>query len=347
MTTQENDPTDRHLLLWLALSLCLHLVAAGLLYVSHDFGVGTEDKLEVEWVTLASEPLAPSPVPEASEPTSPPSAAVAPAPAPLAQTQLEPPKATDRLAKVETQTTRAESVPPETQIAITKENGEHNPLGLDTLLPSGSWSPGTGTGADNSGAPGRGEPGGVEGGWATGRGTGLVPLPVVKERIQEDARRAVAENRVARGLVSPEMNSISTKLEDNWPVTLEEVHRWPIRPEVKVEYWTPEGTEGDVAVPSCTYRRFSLAVVQVVVDRDGVLVSTNIVRSSGSRRLNREAIDLITRSSPFPAPEPDDLDASGHSSSTWDVGVRDYTISSCFYLGRKKLVKDIVLLGAY
>jgi TonB family protein len=167
---------------------------------------------------------------------------------------------------------------------------------------------------------------------------------VVKERIQADARDVIARDRVARGLVTPEMNKMGDRLEDRWNITLRDVHHWPAHPQQGVEYWAPPGFEDQAPAPPCLYRRFSLAQVRITVDRDGALVSSEIVRSSGSRRWDREALDLIERTAPFSPPAARDLDQYGHSRSTWDIGARDYSLSNCVYLGGKFLVKDIVLI---
>jgi len=167
---------------------------------------------------------------------------------------------------------------------------------------------------------------------------------VVRARIQADAHSVIARDRVARGLVTPEMNRIATGLEQNWKITLPDLRHWPGRPEQRLEHWVPAGLEAESTVPPCPYQRHRLALVTLEIDRDGALVSVDVVPPSGSRRADREAVDLIRRSAPFPAPNPRDLDAHGISRSVWDIGARDYSLSSCRYIGGQDLVKDIVLV---
>ncbi len=340
MGTSPTDPDDRFLL-WVGFSALLHLAVAAALP-----GPGTgltvqQADFTVQWVALAT------PVPAAAFPrheeTAEPEATVATAPK---------------------QVDRAPSVPRGSRQPNVRANaGRPEPRQSDSAevsagkLPEAVLSPerwpglsmrATDSKLGSAGGDRRGE--GSDGsGWGdgTGRGTGLVPIPVVERRIEEEGRRVVARDRVARGLVSPELNAVSTRMESEWRVTHEDLQRWPVRPETRVEYYTPEGAGEDVPATSCTYQRYSLARVRVTIDRDGSLVSSEIVRSSGSRRLNREVLDLVRKSAPFPPPPEYELDASGTVSGVWDVGVRDYSRSSCFFFHRSKVVKDIVFLGSY
>lgn len=220
---------------------------------------------------------------------------------------------------------------------------------MTDLLPH-TWGSSPGAGTSGTGSAGTGtEAGGEAAAWGgpTGRGTGLVPIPVAEKQIQEEGKQIVAEDRVARGLVSPETNAVGTQLEAVWTVTPRDVRRWPVRPETRREYFAPEGMDENLPGGTCTYQRYSLARVRIVLDRDGSLVSAQVVRSSGSRRLDRQALDLVRRAAPFPPPPSHELRADGTVASVWDVGVRDYSRSSCLFFTRKKLVKDIVLVGEF
>jgi protein TonB len=53
-------------------------------------------------------------------------------------------------------------------------------------------------------------------------------------------------------------------------------------------------------------REQGLVVVEFTLDRSGRLVSIDVVRASCSAELDSEAVDMVRRSSPFPAP-PDEM----------------------------------------
>ena len=71
--------------------------------------------------------------------------------------------------------------------------------------------------------------------------------------------------------------------------------------------WTKEivaALERNKAYPDAAKSRGERGVAQVFfsLDRQGNLVSSRILRSSGSELLDQEALDVIRRSEPFPPP---------------------------------------------
>ncbi len=342
-----NTASDRQLPIWIGLSTLFHLALGIAVWHGGHWVSSPPEQLEVEWVFLSSPP---------EQNTSRAGDETTPGPEPAARRVAALPsrrgsrRVVPRILPVATPAPAANRSSP----AIPATPATERKASVPDIFPD-RWevAPGEATGATIGGpatgdGAGPGSPGESEGwGDGTGRGTGLVPIPVVERRIEDDGKRIVAQDRVARGLVSPEVNSVSTRMEAAWKVTRQDVRRWPVRPETRVEYFTPEGTDDQVTGASCTYQRYSLAQVRVVVDQDGALISATIVRSSGSRRWNREALDLVRQAAPFPPPPAHERDASGRVSSVWDIGVRDYSRSSCFFFHKNRLVKDIVLVGVY
>lgn len=202
-------------------------------------------------------------------------------------------------------------------------------------------------------AAGKGASGGSRtGGIPAGQGRPLDAAGITA-LIQADGLATQARLRADRSLHSTILRDYGSKLEDRWDVQLKEVQRWPIRPELKLAHpgpesmrdFKPEGWTGlDISDP-CGYARYSLGQVRLVIDQTGRLLKRELVRTSGSRRLDREVLQLVDQSAPFEPPEPLDLGRDGLCRSIWDIGVRDYSRSSCYTPGQKPLVKDILLVA--
>lgn len=220
---------------------------------------------------------------------------------------------------------------------------------------------GASEGTGREGTPASGEPrGGAGSGLGrtqTGDGVRRGPLTHDEVLAQLDvyASDVRARERADRALYSKVLRDYGSQLEAQWEVTPEQVRRWPLNPTIQGAVAANHGLQDfvpanapvlDISTP-CTYARYSVALVQIVVDRKGSLLSKQIVRSSGSRRLDHDVLSLVARSAPFPRPDEMDLSREGLSRSVWDIGVRDYTQSNCRIPGMKPIVKDILLMAVY
>lgn len=237
---------------------------------------------------------------------------------------------------------------------------ELDPTRLDGGVAGALGMAGDPSSASSAGASGGAANGPAAGGRGrTGAGDGVNRGPLNHDQIlaQLDsyASDVRAKDKGDRALYSKVLRDYGSKFEDHWDVSLEQVRKWPLTPTIQLAYaanhglqdFLPKDVPGlDISTP-CPYARYSVALVQVVVDKTGALVSKSIVRSSGSRRLDKEALSLVARSAPFPPPEPMDLSQEGISRSVWDFGVRDYTQSTCRAPKMKPIVKDILLMAVY
>lgn len=185
------------------------------------------------------------------------------------------------------------------------------------------------------------------------RSRGLLDAEGVRDLLRGDAKTTQAQLRADRALHSKTLRDYGDRMESVWEVRLEEVKRWPTRPEVKLAHPGPESMRDfrrggwgglDISDP-CAYERHSLGWVRLSLDAQGRLLKREVVKSTGSRRMDKEVLRLVDKSAPFTPPEAQDLGQDGLSRSTWDVGVRDYSRSSCFTPGQKPLVKDIILVA--
>lgn len=184
-------------------------------------------------------------------------------------------------------------------------------------------------------------------------GEGPLSTEDAEAALSRYANEVRSQERASRSLHSKVLRDYGSRMEDAWEVSVSQVKRWPITPQTKLAFAgnqsltdsRPDWQKGTDISDPCTYQRYSIAWVSLEVDARGALVSHTIVRSSGSSRLDRDALALVQTSAPYPPPEPMDLDARGICRSTWDIGVRLYSQGTCFVPGMKPLVKDIELVG--
>lgn len=248
---------------------------------------------------------------------------------------------------------------PLTDPAPVQDPSERASIQLDPTRALGTA--GWGSGAAQHGAPGTNKPESGSGNGshlggdksdATGSGRGVLSEAEVKAQFLQLGRETRGRDKASRGLYSKTLIDYSTRMEARWDVRQAQVDHYPVKPQVRsglraahgVEDSRPSWSRGDDLSTPCYFERYSLGQVRLVLKASGELEEVSLYRSSGSIRLDREALRLVRGAAPYPAPEAQDLGPDGLSRMVWDVGVRNYSNSNCKPLDRKYLIKDIELV---
>lgn len=224
-------------------------------------------------------------------------------------------------------------------------------LQLDPALAFGSAGyadVGAGNGAGGTTPSGPG----TNAGDAGAAGKGPLSEAEVRVQLQQLGRETRGRDRASRGLYSKTLINYTTQMEARWEVRQEQVDHYPVRPQVRsglraangVQDSRPSWSRGDDLSTPCYFERYSLGQVRLVLNAEGVVQEVSLYRSSGSIRLDREALRLVRGAAPYPAPEAQDVGPDGLCRMVWDVGVRNYSNSNCKPLDRKYLIKDIELV---
>ncbi|MFM7203683.1 MAG: energy transducer TonB [Myxococcota bacterium] len=249
-----------------------------------------------------------------------------------------------------------ELLPPQPDTAPAPAREGTPSLQLDPALAFGSAGyagVGGGTGAGETGAGGTTTSGpGTSADGAAGAGKGPLSEAEVRVQLQQLGRETRGRDKVSRGLYSKTLINYTTQMEARWEVRQEQVDHYPIRPQVRsglraangVQDSRPSWSRGDDLSTPCYFERYSLGQVRLVLNAQGGVQEVSLYRSSGSIRLDREALRLVRGAAPYPAPEAQDVGPDGLCRMVWDVGVRNYSNSNCKPLDRKYLIKDIELV---
>ncbi|WIW90226.1 energy transducer TonB (plasmid) [Sphingobium sp. V4] len=147
----------------------------------------------------------------------------------------------------------------------------------------------------------------------------IAPIPVEKkDKLPEPPhKRPIARIPVPIAPVSIPVEIVTPRLTDPGPIVPETAAPKTLSapPAPQVSNNAPDSWEGRVLAQLNKHRRYPRAAmarrqqgvpyIRFIMDRSGKVLSSRLERSSGFPELDREAVALAKRASPFPAPPGD------------------------------------------